>query len=836
MRAEGILNKRMAETSLEKVNDAILTQSMFGRLFGFGDLDILTAADEMGGIEDYPMIADPVDFKVAMLNQKEAIERPDLAHPAYQRQAAPPDLVPAEPMPPRAGSDRVTGHRRVRAAPAEAAAPDPAPAPPVEAPPPTRRRRCGGHPRAPRLAARPRPDHLRGIRRQEARAPGADLAWPGDRPRPTWASGSRPPPPPSASGWPPSPHSPRLTLASSSGRASARWSTSSIPSRASGFPYADIPEVPVSGVPGHAGELVAGLVNGKPVLVLAGRVHAYEGYSHREVTILIRATFRVGIQTVVLTNAAGGLDPGFEPGELMLVTDHINLSGDNPLFGPNIDALGPRFPALTDAYDPELAARARAAAERTGVRLHEGVYVMLSGPSYETRAELRMLRGLGGDAVGMSTALEVIVARHAGVRVLAISLDHEQGDARRRGRGHARGGHRDGPDWRPPHDHPLRHPAAGDRLGVLFLGGLSLPALLGIVLGMLAGITAHEFSHAFVADQLGDHRLRALGRVSLNPLRHLDPLGTALLVLVGIGWGKPVPVAVEALRPGRIGMAYVAAAGPVANVVVALILAGAFRALDLAGLGGMGRELAVPGGRDQPPARDPEPHPHPAARRLRGRDRPRSASLGVRHPPVPGLRDRAPAPAVHRAQQPAERGPGPRLPVGRGSLRDLSAGPMRPDLPRAPVPRPPVRAGLARRAGGAPTRSCPRPRRESSTPCPAPTNGMRSRSWPGCGRAARPIRTCWPPRCCMTPGKGNRLRLWHRVVGRPGRSVRARADGCPRLQRPGIVAPPVLHPPSPRGAVGPRGARCRLRAAGRRLHRRGAGWARCAVGGRIAGR
>jgi Zn-dependent protease len=126
---------------------------------------------------------------------------------------------------------------------------------------------------------------------------------------------------------------------------------------------------------------------------------------------------------------------------------------------------------------------------------------------------------------------------------------------------------------------------------VLFLGGLTLPALLGIVLGMLAGITAHEFSHAFVADQLGDHRVRALGRVSLNPLRHLDPLGTALLVLVGIGWGKPVPVAVEALRPGRIGMAYVAAAGPIANVVVALVLAGAYRALDLAAVGGNGLEL-----------------------------------------------------------------------------------------------------------------------------------------------------------------------------------------------------------------------------------------------------
>lgn len=186
--------------------------------------------------------------------------------------------------------------------------------------------------------------------------------------------------------------------------------------------YRDVPEGPVSGVAGHAGELVAGTVRGRPVLVLSGRVHAYEGYTHREVTILLRAAFQVGVRTVVLTNAAGGLNPAFEPGELMLVTDHINLSGDNPLFGANVDALGPRFPALTDAYDADLAERARAAAERAGVRLHEGVYVMLAGPNYETRAELRMLRGLGADAVGMSTVLEVIVARHAGVRVLALSL------------------------------------------------------------------------------------------------------------------------------------------------------------------------------------------------------------------------------------------------------------------------------------------------------------------------------------------------------------------------------------------------------------------------------
>ncbi|HUG95248.1 MAG TPA: purine-nucleoside phosphorylase [Pleomorphomonadaceae bacterium] len=188
------------------------------------------------------------------------------------------------------------------------------------------------------------------------------------------------------------------------------------------IPYRDIAEVPVSGVAGHAGELVAGMVDGRPVLVLSGRVHAYEGYAHREVTILLRATFQVGLLTVALTNAAGGLNPAFEPGDLMLITDHINLSGDNPLFGPNVDALGPRFPALTDAYDPDLAARARAAAQRAGVDLREGVYVMLAGPNYETRAELRMLRGLGADAVGMSTVPEVIVARHAGVRVLAFSL------------------------------------------------------------------------------------------------------------------------------------------------------------------------------------------------------------------------------------------------------------------------------------------------------------------------------------------------------------------------------------------------------------------------------
>ncbi|MGH9266556.1 MAG: purine-nucleoside phosphorylase, partial [Acidimicrobiales bacterium] len=188
------------------------------------------------------------------------------------------------------------------------------------------------------------------------------------------------------------------------------------------IPYRDIPHVPISSVAGHAGELVGGLVGGRPVLVLSGRVHAYEGYAHYQLTILLRAAILAGLRTVVLTNTAGGMNPTFAPGELMLITDHINLSGDNPLIGPNVDALGPRFPAMVDAYDPELAARARAAAEHAGVPLREGVYVMLAGPSYETRAEMRMLHGLGADAVGMSTVPEVLVARHAGVRVLAISL------------------------------------------------------------------------------------------------------------------------------------------------------------------------------------------------------------------------------------------------------------------------------------------------------------------------------------------------------------------------------------------------------------------------------
>jgi len=188
------------------------------------------------------------------------------------------------------------------------------------------------------------------------------------------------------------------------------------------IPYAEIPHIPVATVAGHAGELVAGIVAGIPVLLLSGRAHSYEGWSQRQVTILPRACLSLGIGTLVVTNASGGINPEFDPGDLMLIADVINLSADNPLAGPNIDRLGPRFVSMTDALDADLRARARAAAGRAGISLREGVYLMLAGPSYETRAELRMLRTLGADAVGMSTVPEVLVARQQGVRVLGFSL------------------------------------------------------------------------------------------------------------------------------------------------------------------------------------------------------------------------------------------------------------------------------------------------------------------------------------------------------------------------------------------------------------------------------
>jgi purine-nucleoside phosphorylase len=188
------------------------------------------------------------------------------------------------------------------------------------------------------------------------------------------------------------------------------------------IPYRDIQSVPGSEVEGHAGELIVGRAAGSPVLVLSGRAHPYEGWSHRQATLLLRAVLTLGVESLVLTNAAGGVNPAFDPGDVMLIADTINLSGENPLLGPNLDRFGPRFLAMADAWDAELRSLARAAGERAGVPLREGVYLMLSGPAYETRAELRMLRVLGADAVGMSTVHELLVARHGGVRVLGFSL------------------------------------------------------------------------------------------------------------------------------------------------------------------------------------------------------------------------------------------------------------------------------------------------------------------------------------------------------------------------------------------------------------------------------
>jgi purine-nucleoside phosphorylase len=187
-------------------------------------------------------------------------------------------------------------------------------------------------------------------------------------------------------------------------------------------PYREIPHAPVSEVEGHVGELVIGRAHGRPVLVLSGRAHPYEGWSQRQSTLLLRACLSLGIETVILTNAAGGVNPDLEPGDVMLIEDVINLSGDNPLKGPNLDRFGPRFLPMTDALDAGLRRQASAAASRAGVELRAGVYLMLPGPSYETRAELRMLRTLGADAVGMSTVHEVLVARHHGARVLGFSL------------------------------------------------------------------------------------------------------------------------------------------------------------------------------------------------------------------------------------------------------------------------------------------------------------------------------------------------------------------------------------------------------------------------------
>lgn len=188
------------------------------------------------------------------------------------------------------------------------------------------------------------------------------------------------------------------------------------------IPYAQVPGMIASNVPGHAGEWVFGRVGGREIAVMSGRIHYYEGHSLKDVTLPIRAMKALGVETVVLTNAAGAVNVGFEPGDMMMLTDHINMTANNPLIGANDEDLGTRFPDMSQAYDRELQEVARAVAREQALTLREGVYMWLTGPSFETPAEIRMARALGADAVGMSTVPETIAARHGGTRVLALSL------------------------------------------------------------------------------------------------------------------------------------------------------------------------------------------------------------------------------------------------------------------------------------------------------------------------------------------------------------------------------------------------------------------------------
>jgi purine-nucleoside phosphorylase len=187
------------------------------------------------------------------------------------------------------------------------------------------------------------------------------------------------------------------------------------------IPYADIPHFPTATAIGHKGELGLGTSGGVPVAVMSGRVHLYEGYRPDQVAFPVRVLGRLGVKVLILTNAAGSVNVNYKPGELMVVSDHINLMGVNPLIGPNEDQLGPRFFDMSEAYDPALRDIAEKACWKAGVTVRHGVYVAVAGPSYETPAEIRAFRTLGADAVGMSTVPEVIAARHMGLRVLAIS-------------------------------------------------------------------------------------------------------------------------------------------------------------------------------------------------------------------------------------------------------------------------------------------------------------------------------------------------------------------------------------------------------------------------------
>ncbi len=189
------------------------------------------------------------------------------------------------------------------------------------------------------------------------------------------------------------------------------------------LPYQDIPNFPVSTVTSHEGNLVFGNLQGRPVAILQGRVHCYEGYSAREVALPVRVLSMLGADTVIVTNASGGLNKSFLPGTIMILTDHINLLGDNPLRGPNVDEWGPRFPDLSKPYDDRLVQTALQSAQHLALdRIVTGTYVCIPGPSLETPAETRYLRDSGGDAVGMSSIPEILVAIHAGMRVLGLSV------------------------------------------------------------------------------------------------------------------------------------------------------------------------------------------------------------------------------------------------------------------------------------------------------------------------------------------------------------------------------------------------------------------------------
>jgi purine-nucleoside phosphorylase len=190
------------------------------------------------------------------------------------------------------------------------------------------------------------------------------------------------------------------------------------------IPYSELPGWPISTVVGHAGRLIFGELDGQALMVMQGRIHFYEGYDMGQVTLPIRVMQRLGIEILIVTNAAGAINPDYVPGDVMLITDHLNLvgmAGLNPLIGPNLDEFGPRFPDMSQAYDRELCEMARQVARENHLHLHEGVYVCLSGPSFESPADLRFLRTAGADSVGMSTVPEVIVARHGGTRVLGFS-------------------------------------------------------------------------------------------------------------------------------------------------------------------------------------------------------------------------------------------------------------------------------------------------------------------------------------------------------------------------------------------------------------------------------